>query len=211
MSATAPGRVIRPGSFTTGSGRQQVKPCAQCPESGNVQSTAGSAMPWTPNRISHPSDWPKRAGHCFLGSNHIGPSPEPSFCGSRPLRRPTAHKGLPSILAPRACAPCAICPSCQSAARQRACTVGQIKSTVSSIPPRAEGRYGRSSRNVGRGMRWTRRCRVRLRSQGPGHTREQSREAHETSGIVAYGEVVWSWHPLLVLSARGGTFSPTGM
>jgi hypothetical protein len=124
---------------------------------------------------------------------------------------PQPIKVCPPFLAPRACAPYAICPSCQSAARQRACTVGQIKSTVSSIPPRAEGRYGRSSRNVGRGMRWTRRCRVRLRSQGRGHTREQSREAHETSGIVAYGEVVWSWHPLLVLSARGGTFSPTGM
>jgi hypothetical protein len=138
MSATAPGRVIRPGSFTTGSGRQQVRPCAQCPQNGNFQSTAGSAMPWTPNRISHPSDWPKRAGQCFLGSNHIAPSPEPSFCGSRPLRRPTAHKGLPSILAPRACAPCAICPSCQSAARQPRLHSG--KSKAQSRPSRLEQR-----------------------------------------------------------------------
>ena len=60
------------------------------------------------------------------------------------------------------------------------------------------------------GMRWTRRCRVRMRSQG-GESRERSREARKTSGSVADGEVVWSWHPLLVLSARGGTLSPTGM
>jgi len=48
-------------------------------------------------------------------------------------------------------------------------------------------------------MRWTRRCRVRMRSQG-GASRERSREARETSGIVADGEVVWSWHPLLMSS-----------
>jgi hypothetical protein len=35
---------------------------------------------------------------------------------------------------------------------------------------------------------------------GRGHTRERSTEACETSGIDAYGEVVWSWHPLLVSS-----------
>jgi hypothetical protein len=60
------------------------------------------------------------------------------------------------------------------------------------------------------GMRWTRRCRVRMRSQG-GATRERSREARKTSGIVADGEVVWSWHPLLMLSLRGGIISPTGI
>jgi hypothetical protein len=53
--------------------------------------------------------------------------------------------------------------------------------------------------NVERGMRWTRRCRVRMRSQG-GATRERSREARKTSGIDADGEVVWSWYPLLVSS-----------
>jgi len=31
-------------------------------------------------------------------------------------------------------------------------------------------------------------------------TRERSRAARKTSGIVANGEVVWSWHPLLVSS-----------
>jgi hypothetical protein len=60
-----------------------------------------------------------------------------------------------------------------------------------------EGRYGRSSRNVG-WMRWTRRCRVRMRSQGE-VTLVSDQEARETSGIVAYGEVVWFWHPLLTL------------
>jgi hypothetical protein len=48
-------------------------------------------------------------------------------------------------------------------------------------------------------MRWTRRCRVRMRSQG-GESRERSKEARETSGSVADGEVVWSWHPLLMLN-----------
>jgi len=49
------------------------------------------------------------------------------------------------------------------------------------------------------GMRWTRRCRVRMRSQGEA-TRERTRAARETSGSVADGEVVWSWHPLLMPS-----------
>jgi hypothetical protein len=48
-------------------------------------------------------------------------------------------------------------------------------------------------------MRWTRRCRVRMRSQGE-EIRERSREARETSGSVADGEGVWSWHPLLMSS-----------
>jgi len=48
-------------------------------------------------------------------------------------------------------------------------------------------------------MRWTRRCRVRMRSQGE-EIRERSREARKTSGVVADGEGVWSWHPLLVSS-----------
>jgi hypothetical protein len=49
-------------------------------------------------------------------------------------------------------------------------------------------------------MRWTRQCRARTGSQG-GSTRSVSdREARKTSGVVADGEVVWSWHPLLVSS-----------
>jgi hypothetical protein len=49
-----------------------------------------------------------------------------------------------------------------------------------------------------------------MRLQGE-EIRERSREARETSGIVADGEVVWFWHPLLMLSARGGVFDPTGI
>src|SRR6266700_5270176 len=48
-------------------------------------------------------------------------------------------------------------------------------------------------------MRWTRQCRVRMRLQGE-EIRERSSKARETSGSVADGEVVWSWHPLLMLS-----------
>src|SRR6266700_6205149 len=48
-------------------------------------------------------------------------------------------------------------------------------------------------------MRWTRQCRVRMRSQGE-EIRERPSKARETSGSVADGEVVWSWHPLLMLS-----------
>jgi hypothetical protein len=59
-------------------------------------------------------------------------------------------------------------------------------------------------------MRWTRRCRVRMRSQGEA-IRERSTKACGTSGVVADGEIGWSWHPLLVSSPRGGTLSPTGM
>ena len=40
-------------------------------------------------------------------------------------------------------------------------------------------------------------------------TRERSREACKTNGIDAYGEVVWSWHPLLMPS-RAEVSDPTG-
>jgi hypothetical protein len=41
-------------------------------------------------------------------------------------------------------------------------------------------------------------------------TRERSREACKTNGIDAYGEVVWSWHPLLMLSSAEVSTGPTG-
>jgi hypothetical protein len=66
------------------------------------------------------------------------------------------------------------------------------------LPPHYKGRIA-IVRDMERGMRWTRRCRVRMRSQG-GSTRERSREARKTSGSVADGQSVWSWHPLLVSS-----------
>ena len=57
----------------------------------------------------------------------------------------------------------------------------------------------RSSRNVGRdAVDATVSCAHEV--AGRVQTRERSREARETSGIIAYGEVVWSWHPLLMLS-----------
>jgi len=45
---------------------------------------------------------------------------------------------------------------------------------------------------------------------GRGQTRERSREARETSGIVADGEVVWSWHPLLMSSRAEVTSAQPG-
>jgi hypothetical protein len=48
------------------------------------------------------------------------------------------------------------------------------------------------------GVRWTRRCRVRMRSQGDVKLVSDQAKARETSGIAADGGVVWSWHPLLV-------------
>jgi len=68
---------------------------------------------------------------------------------------------------------------------------------LSRMPPRCRGRCGQSSRNVG-GVRWTRRCRVRMRSQGDVKLVSDQAKARETSGIAADGGVVWSWHPLLV-------------
>src|SRR6266702_3325728 len=59
------------------------------------------------------------------------------------------------------------------------------------------------------GMRWTRERRVRMRSQGE-EIRERSREARKTSGIVADGEVVWSWHPLLMSSRAEVTSAQPG-
>jgi hypothetical protein len=61
-------------------------------------------------------------------------------------------------------------------------------------------------------MRWTRTCRARFEviAGRIEEIRERS-EARETSGMIVDGEVVWSWHPLLVsslaevLAARPGT------
>jgi hypothetical protein len=39
------------GSFATGSSRQQVKPCARCPESGSFQSTAAPRGPRRPTEF----------------------------------------------------------------------------------------------------------------------------------------------------------------
>jgi hypothetical protein len=50
-------------------------------------------------------------------------------------------------------------------------------------------------------MRWTRQRRACLRLQGEMNL-VSDRTAHETSDAVAYGEAVWSWHPLLMPSLR---------
>jgi hypothetical protein len=47
--------------------------------------------------------------------------------------------------------PCANCPSCYLVAPFRYCRNTQISDTFRAIPPRHEGRYGQSSRNVRRG------------------------------------------------------------
>jgi len=51
--------------------------------------------------------------------------------------------------------------------------------------------------------------RARMRSQG-GESRERSREARKTSGSVADGEVVWSWHPLLMSSRAEASSAQPG-
>jgi hypothetical protein len=56
--------------------------------------------------------------------------------------------------------------------------------------------------NVGQGMRWTRQRRARSSSQGGSFGLVSEETSHQTNGAEAYGEIVWSWHPLLVLSRR---------
>jgi len=66
-------------------------------------------------------------------------------------------------------------------------------------PASSEGRIAIVT-DVERGMRWTRRRRARERlNRRAGQTRERL-AARKTSDVVADGEVVWFWHPLLMLS-----------
>ena len=57
-------------------------------------------------------------------------------------------------------------------------------------------------------MRWTRQRRARIAIAGRVNARERSSGAR-TNGADADGEVVWSWHPLLVSSSRRRS-GPTG-
>ncbi len=50
-------------------------------------------------------------------------------------------------------------------------------------------------------MRWTRQRRARLGSQGE-LILVSDQQARKTSDVVADGEAVWSWHPLLMSSLR---------
>jgi len=56
--------------------------------------------------------------------------------------------------------------------------------------------------NVGHGMRWTRQRPARSSSQGGSFGFVSEETSHQTNGAEAYGEIVWSWHPLLVLNRR---------
>src|ERR1700730_1989967 len=98
--------------------------------------------------------------------------------------------------------------------------VGQIISTSSRHPVPKRGALAIVT-NVGYGMRWTRQrrersaiagrvCRERLtgaRTNGASTPSPKLRQAaHDPSErlveVAAYGEVVWSWHPLLMSSRR---------
>jgi hypothetical protein len=70
-----------------------------------------------------------------------------------------------------------------------------------------KGRFGRSSRYVGRG------CDGRGSVGAIGNRRAIYRErlnGAQTNGAEADGEVVWSWHPLLMLSLAEASIGPTG-
>ena len=69
------------------------------------------------------------------------------------------------------------------------------------LPPSCpeEGRWP-SSRTLGR-MRWTGQRRARRGSQGE-LILVSDRTVRKTNDAEAYGEAVWSWHPLLMLSLR---------
>jgi hypothetical protein len=112
--------------------------------------------------------------------------------GTQALDQPAARR------ADCACMPCAICPSRQLAARCRCCALPQITSIIRAVPHSAkEGRFAIVT-NVERGMRWTRQRR-RVRS-GRRAIHIVSGSRREDERRYADGEVVWSWHPLLMLS-----------
>jgi hypothetical protein len=58
-------------------------------------------------------------------------------------------------------------------------------------------------------MRWTRQRRARMGSQGGFFEPVSGATARRTNDASAYGEVVWSWHPLLMPSPRRRV-GPTG-
>src|SRR6266700_1069457 len=75
------------------------------------------------------------------------------------------------------------------------------------IPPRPRGAYrDRHERGARDAVDATMSCAHEIAGRV---NRERSREARETSGSVADGQSVWSWHPLLVSSWRRRV-GPTG-
>jgi hypothetical protein len=121
-----------------------------------------------------------------------------------------------------------ICPVQSHRKKFIAMPVGQIISTSWRVQSRTRG-VSRSSRTRD-GMRWTRQRRARDGIAGQASACERStggrtngastpspklrRAAHGRSErlaeVAAYGEVVWSWHPLLMSSWRR-CVSPTGL
>jgi hypothetical protein len=76
-------------------------------------------------------------------------------------------------------------------------------------PVPSEGRFAIVI-DVGSGMRWTRQRRARAGIAGQAlHGPVSGRRARRRTAHVADGEVVWSWHPLLVLNRRRQV-GPTG-
>src|SRR5882672_1746977 len=59
-------------------------------------------------------------------------------------------------------------------------------------------------------MRWTRTCRACSCGRRAGRGDPCAIRARQTNGMIADGEVVWSWHPLLMLSPAEASIGPTG-
>jgi hypothetical protein len=83
----------------------------------------------------------------------------------------------------------------------------QIKSISPAVSRPEEGRFAIVT-DVERGMRWTRQRWASAGIAGRALARERS-NGTLTNGADADGEVVWSWHPLLVSSLRRHV-GPTG-
>jgi hypothetical protein len=90
-----------------------------------------------------------------------------------------------------ACSSCANCPSCHSVAWLRDCRNSQIRRIIRAVPPRQEGRFGRSSPNVRAGC------------DGRGTSTDEGRCAR-TAKACGPGA------PWLALSLRTGDVGPLG-
>jgi hypothetical protein len=74
---------------------------------------------------------------------------------------------------------------------------GKSKASSSASRLDEEGRYGRSSRNVRRGAMD---AAASARRDRRAVFTVSGNRARKTNGAEAYGEVLWSWHPLLMPS-----------
>jgi len=102
-----------------------------------------------------------------------------------------------------------ICPVQSGAQKESVFWTPQISPTTPAILSRKRG-VSRSSRTLGQGCGGRESAARAMRSQGGlSGSRERSR-ARKTSGAIAYGKAVWSWHPLLV-SSWWWFSNPTGI